>query len=920
MTDKEKDNNEIENEVLKQLESLKDADTAELSDADPEIPQFKGLLSELNDNDEINVGTEIGHWKVIDTIGQGGMSCVYLVERNDGQIQQQAALKVIPTGMVSQQLKDRFLRERQILTDLNHPNIAKLYDAGITDSGVPWFVMEYVQGQDIIGFAESNKLNIEQRVVLFRQVCEALSYSHSKGIVHRDIKPTNIIVGGDKTVKLLDFGIAASDENESLTMTGAVVGTPGYLSPEQAKGLTHQIDRRSDIFSVGVLLYKLIKKDMPFKADSISEISYKIINDEPTLLGNEISADLQAIIFKCLEKKVENRYSSTKNLSDDIDAYLNGDVISARKITPWLRFSKKIKKHPVTSKLIIGALIVSVIGVSYGLFQSISSLKKVQAAKEYMTVVQDIKGRIRRTHLLPLHNVQEEYKQLSAEIEDLRIKIEAENIDDSGLSEFALGSAYFNMKNFKKALEYFQISESKGWKSNELSTGLGFSLLIQWDGWHGWKKKAKLIKDKQAQEEYIESAKKESYYPAIEYLKSAQANSKEGHYLAARLAYINKEYDKALEHAETEININPWHYEALRLSSEIYLFKFKSTGQTQGYDVATKYLDLSNQMLEKSIEIGRSDPYNYTSRCTNASIDIQIKKMFKLDDQIDSAFEKGVEYCQGAILLMPDAHSPWASLNILYTTKAAYLESKGESALEIYKQSLKIIDEGLKVYPKDPTLLGFKIKPLSILAEKAIKNESDPMIYFKQALNTANDAIQEDPENSYLWSELANIQLKLGDYYLDIVKNTNDARSYYQSSIESYQQNLKLGNTLEAQGNIAVVQYKLMKILLSENNPQQAMLLFQESISNKIKSLPMRKTFITKLIDTLSLQKELIDLQIRNKSDIENTLKESVELMTSICNIAEISEQQKLQVSQMAQSYIENQWLKGNIKIPCKMD
>ena len=410
---------EIDNKIQNILNAIKNEDTLDLSEdvSDPSlIRDYSDIFDETTKDSEISVGSQIGHWNLKKVIGKGGMSVVYLAERNDDQLKQQVALKVDSQGFSNKSIAKRFIRERQILSDLNHQNIAKLFDVGVTDQGIPWFVMELIEGQNILDHSKSNNLNIEQKIILFKQVCHALAYAHSKGIVHRDIKPGNLMVTNDKVVKLLDFGIATSNEKKSFTMTGSIIGTPGYMSPEQARGLNNEIDRRSDIFSAGVLLYKLIKGDMPFKAESISEISYKIIHDEPTMIGHEIASDIQAIIFKCLEKKVDKRYASFKQLLDDLNAYLNGDVVQARKITFIGRSIKKIKKNPILSAVLAIAFLTAILGIAYGVNESIKSYKKVQLTKEYMTSVERIKNKIRRTHMMPLHNVHHEYDKYKKEI------------------------------------------------------------------------------------------------------------------------------------------------------------------------------------------------------------------------------------------------------------------------------------------------------------------------------------------------------------------------------------------------------------------------------------------------------------------------------------------------------------------------
>ena len=902
MTDKK----EIENKISRIIDSLKDLDTLEIEkqiDSDKHLLNYSNLLVKISSDPEMAIGTEIGHWKIKKLIGKGGMSIVYLVERNDEQLSQQAALKVIPNGLTSKTMVDRFLRERQILSDLNHQNIAKLYDAGITQEDIPWFVMEYVAGEDIISFALKNQLNIEQRILLINQVCDALAYAHSNGIVHRDIKPTNILVTKHKTIKLLDFGIAAADEQQSLTMTGAILGTPGYMSPEQAKGLSHEIDRRSDIFSLGVLLYKLVKYDMPFRADSISEISYKIIHDEPTLLGNQVPLELQAIIFKCLEKKVENRYTSIKHLQKDLVAYLQGDVVSARKVTLFGRLLKKIKKYPLLSSLTMVAILSIVLAIIYSLYESFSSMKKLQLAEKYMAKTQSLKGRIRRNHMMPLHAVQPEYEAIDKEIEQLRIEIENNDVDHSGLSYFALGEAYFNMKTFSKALLYFRKAEEKGWQSKELSSGLGFTLLAKWTR---DKKKASSITDTDKKENFLRKLKQETFTPAIEYLKKAQQGATDVNFLAARLAYVEKDYDKSLEFAEKEIQVNPWHYEALRLASEVYLFKFKTIGSEQGYDVATKYLDLSNQKLEASIKIGRSDPYNYTSRCTNASIDIQIKKMLKLDKELITAFDKGVEYCLGALKLKPNAHSPWSSLNLLYSTKAWLLESKNISAIDTYQQALQITEKGLAKNPDDFYLLSYKIKPLIKLADFAIKQNKDPTEYYIQAMNSATRAIEINPSHANTWTELAWLQKKYADNYLQLKTDFIEAEKYYYLAIDSFEKNKALNPSIDAVLNIADIEYSLYQLKILQKNPKKAIQLLKQSIAKRVEKLPKRLVYFDKLVKTIELQSELLDLKLTNNNQKINKENKQIEILfQELCEIEDITNEHKQQLKTLLKAHIK---------------
>jgi serine/threonine protein kinase len=229
----------------------------------------------------VTIGGQIGPYKILRFLGEGGFAYVYLAEQKH-PIRRQVALKIIKPGMDSKQVIARFEAERQALALLEHPNIAHVFSAGSTETGRPYFAMEYINGMPITEYCDKEKISIEDRLKLFIQICEAVQYAHQRGIIHRDIKPSNIIVNvhqGKIIPKMIDFGIAKATsmvltEKTLFTQQGQLIGTPEYMSPEQADLNIKDIDTRTDIYSLGVVLYELLAGTLPFESYTLREAGY----------------------------------------------------------------------------------------------------------------------------------------------------------------------------------------------------------------------------------------------------------------------------------------------------------------------------------------------------------------------------------------------------------------------------------------------------------------------------------------------------------------------------------------------------------------------------------------------------------------------------------------------------------------------
>ena len=369
--------------------SLRDDVDRMLLDEQRLSPQFlestsvaEAAVSVLREEKNPWIGRRVGAYQIAEEIGAGGMGEVYRAFRADDQYRKEVALKLIRSGQDSGSVIARFKNERQILAGLEHPNVARLMDGGTTEDGLPYLVMELIEGQPINEYCQSQKLSISERLTLFLEVCAAVQYAHQRLIIHRDIKPGNILVTADGVPKLLDFGIAKIlDAQNGLDQAGSTltmfrVLTPQYASPEQVKG--EPITTASDVYSLGVVLYELLTGKSPYPANSAPQDAARAVCEvepakpsaavrqgrtpardsglnsdsdskahagTPDKLARQLRGDLDNIVLMALRKEPQRRYSSVEQFAEDVRRYLATLPIAARRDTPRYRASKFVSRH-----------------------------------------------------------------------------------------------------------------------------------------------------------------------------------------------------------------------------------------------------------------------------------------------------------------------------------------------------------------------------------------------------------------------------------------------------------------------------------------------------------------------------------------------------------------------------------------------
>lgn len=453
-------------EIERLLRADRQADKNSLWRAPAAVAEARNLAVEAHLQHD-----RVGDYRILRRIGAGGMGAVYLAERDCDGVRQRAAVKIIPSCLLDDEMLWRFRQERQILARLDHPSITRMLDAGRTPDGMPYLAMEFVEGIRIDRYAAEHNLTIHERVKLFRSVCDAVAYAHRNLIVHRDLKPQNVLVTADGAPKLLDFGIAkilAAAEvatRESITRPVAAM-TPDYASPEQVRGSA--ITTACDIYSLGVMLYELLAGRTPYSlaGKPLSEIVSVICEEEPPLpssFNRRLAGDLDAIVRKAIRKQPEERYASAEELSKDLERYLAGDPVSASGVSLAYLARKYVSRHRPQAVALTAAVILTAAGIGGVAVEAhIANRERAKAQRRFQDLRQLADDMFFKTNekLAALPGSTEARRTLIARGLEYLNLLAQEAVDEPGLAR-EVGAAYLRMGDIQGNVSVANLGDSK---------------------------------------------------------------------------------------------------------------------------------------------------------------------------------------------------------------------------------------------------------------------------------------------------------------------------------------------------------------------------------------------------------------------------------------------------------------------------
>ncbi len=701
-------------------------------------------------SNETSVNDRIGKYKVVREIGRGGMGVVFLAERED--FRQQVALKIIKRGMDSDEIVRRFHQERQVLATLSHPNIARLLDGGTTEDGLPFFVMEYIEGETITKYCDANKLGFEERLNLFRKVCAAVAYAHQNLVVHRDIKPSNILVDKGGEPKLLDFGISkllapnAFESQLEQTATGVNPLTPEYASPEQIRG--EKITTASDIYSLGVLLYELLSGHRPFisKDKSYDEVVKLVLTQEPlrpsSVVSNELSlvrktdenkaetqreiqnpkskirnlkGDLDNIVLMSLRKEPERRYNSVQEFSDDIRRHLTGLPVIATADTRLYRFSKFVGRNKIGTAIAAVILLLS----GFAIWQGIVANRERARAEQRFNQVRKLANTV-------LFDYHERIKNLP-------------------------GATETRKKLVTDALEYLDNLAQNSDDSPDLQRELALA------------------------------------YQKVGEIQGSYAQGGNTGETGAAL----ENYHKAIAIQEKLVSMFPGNDADRRTLANLYAaVGFKTADLQSRENFCRKAVEILNELVEK-------DPLNTTTRTDLANALYFLAASMEVKGNYDEAiaeYRRSGEIYKNLALIDDgtEKRAGWLrSVALSYKAIGVLLEYKKDSvsALELYRNALAIDIENSSANPNN---VQYKLD--SAFSYNSIASALTTLANFEEARENCQKAlaiqekvVSDDPKNSFSKFAVARTFRRMGGI-LQSLEKFDEAGEHYQKSIQKMEE------------------------------------------------------------------------------------------------------------------------------------
>ncbi len=739
---------------------------------DPEVALARGPLA----------GVAFGRFRDLQVLGHGGMGTVY--RAHDATLGRDVALKLLHAD--DPRFASRLLLEARAQARIEHEHVCRIYEAG-EHAGRPYIAMQLVAGQTLKQVA--GELSLEQKLRLMRQVAEGVHAAHRVGLVHRDLKPGNVMVerteGGDWRPWVMDFGLARELDTPAVTVTGQVLGTPWYMAPEQARGEGPVVDRRSDVYSLGATLYDLIAGRPPFAGDSSVSVLVRLVNDEPTPLGQvlpQVPADVETIVMKCLEKDPARRYDSARALADDLGRYLDGEPIAARPASLGYRLSRQARKHKVAVATAgVAALLVLALG-GLSLRERLLAQRRASAAAELTRLVEDVGWRLRVAHMAPLHDLEPEKARVRARLDEVRRRLAELGEPARGPGEYALGRGELELGRPRAAAEHLEAAWQAGFRTSEAAWALGLALGRVY---HEELELADALGDARLREGRRAEIRTRYRDRALGFLRQGGgADAAAPEYVEGLVAFYERRDAEALQGARRAVERVPWLYEAHLLEGDVHATRSRERHERGDAAGSREALEQAEAAYGRALEIAHSDPAPREGLCQ-----VAVQRMewtVYAGDDLQPLYARALDVCGQALRADQGRAEVHAKLANVHRFQANRLAAHGQDPLRVLALADESARRAIALDPRNRRAHGNLGVVSRLRAEYERSHGLDPGPALEQALASLGRVAELWPDPP-AFNDLGNAHVTRA---LVLARSGGDPRRDLDQAVECYRKAL----------------------------------------------------------------------------------------------------------------------------------